>query len=167
MMPTQAECQAVYDQLNANGFPNAAKQMTGQAHNNADFLAEVSELPPDLKAMMQACAGKTSAQMIRESSRNMTPAERKREKERVTKKAKAAKAGAKGQLAIQDSGTLSSQQTYNDIIDAIDEADALEGPFGFLVGPGLFGIPKWILYAAGGYVAYKAITGYAKAKGSR
>ena len=59
-----------------------------------------------------------------------------------------------GKYKIQDPGTTSSQQDYNDIIEAIDKE---ESPFGFLMGSS-FGVPNWILYAGGAYLVYGLVT---------
>ena len=170
-MATEEYCQGVYDQLVWNGFPNAAKQMAGEAHNNADFLIEFPHIPAGIKKDMQACAGMTAEKIIAKAVAGMTPAERKAEKKRVGKKAKAAKAGAKGTLAIQDPGTISSHEAYGQIKDALDAQELADSPFGFLTGKGLMGVPKWVWWAGGAYLAYQAIAGgaraYGRARGSK
>ena len=154
-MPTQAYCQSVYDQLINNGFPNAAKQMTGQPHNNGDFLAEKPNIPPDLNAAMQECAGKTGKQMIERAVRNQTPAERQQTRARTEKKMKDAGYDKKpGKYVVQKPGTTDSSQDYNDIIEAIDKE---ESPFGFLMGS-TFGVPNWILWSGGAFLAYSYLT---------
>ena len=154
-MPSQAYCQSVYDQLMFNGFPNSAKQMAGEPHNNGAFLEEKPNLTPDLTKAMQECAGMTGKQMIERAVRNQTPAERAESKARTQKKMKEAGYDKKpGKYVVQDPGTTSSQQDYNDIIEAIDKE---ENPFGFLTGS-TFGVPNWALYAAGGFLLYSVLT---------
>ena len=110
-MPSQAYCQSVYDQLMFNGFPNSAKQMAGEPHNNGAFLEEKPNLTPDLTKAMQECAGMTGKQMIERAVRNQTPAERAQSKARTEKKMKDAGYDKKpGKYKIQDPGTTSSQQ---------------------------------------------------------
>jgi hypothetical protein len=171
--PTNAFCQGTYDQLVFNGFPNAAKQMAGEPNDNAAFLAEKKQIPPALIQDMQDCAGLAAEQIIAQDVAKMTPEERKQAR------AIAAKAlqehidakGGKGYGVVQDPGTLSSHAAYEEIIEAIDEADALASPFGFLMGDGLLGIPKAVWYVGGAFILYKALTGgarsYARARGSR
>ena len=170
-MPSAEYCQGVYDQLVWNGFPNAAKQMAGEAHNNADFLGEFPNIPDGIKEDMQSCAGMTATKMIEEAVAGMTPEERKAEKKRTKAKAEKAKAGSRGKLAIQDPGTISSAEAYGEIMAAIDAEDAKAGPLGFLTGAGPFGIPRWVLWAGGAFIAYQAITGgaraYGRARGSK
>ena len=153
-MPSQEYCQGIYDQLVWNGAPNAAKQMAGEAHSNAAFLEEIAEIPPELKADMQACAGMTAKKMIEDAAADMTPAERAQSRKRTEDKLKKAGYDKKpGKVVVQKPGTTSSHQDYNDIIEAIDTADAKEGPFGFLAGKTM-GIPNWALYAGGAFLLY-------------
>lgn len=156
-MPSPEYCQGIYDQLVWNGAPNAAKQMAGEAHSNAAFLEEIAEIPPELKADMQACAGMTAKKMIEDAAADMTPAERAQSRKRTEDKLKKAGYDKKpGKLKVQKPGTTSSHQDYNDIIEAIDTADAKEGPFGFLAGKTM-GIPNWALYAGGAYLLYSFV----------
>ena len=160
-MPTPAYCQSVYDQLMFNGFPNSAKQMAGEPHNNGAFLEEKPKLTPDLTKAMQECAGINGKQMIERAVRNQTPAERAESKKRTKKKMKDAGYDKKpGKWVAQDAGTTDSSQDYNDIIEAIDKE---ESPFGFLMGS-TFGVPNWALYAGGAYLIYAVVIKAAERK---
>ena len=153
-MPSQEYCQSVYDQLTFNGFPNSAKQMFGEPHNNAAFLKEKPGLTPDLTAAMQECAGMTGKKMIERAVRDMTPAERSEARQYTKDKLKKSGQDKKpGKTVVQKVGTTDSTQDYNDIIDAIDKE---ESPFGFLMGSS-FGVPNWALYAGGAYLLYSFV----------
>ena len=157
--PSQQFCQGTYDQLLFNGFPATAKQMAGEPHSNADFLKEKKQIPTATLQDVQSCALYAADQIIEQDVAEMTPEQRKQSRA-IAAKALAAHIAAKGGEGygvVQDPGTLSSHAAYKKIIEAIDEADALESPFGFLTGTA-FGVPKWALYGAGAFFLYSFIT---------
>tara|TARA_R110002060_G_scaffold36230_2_gene47179 strand:- start:2340 stop:2873 length:534 start_codon:yes stop_codon:yes gene_type:complete len=171
--PSEEYCQGTYDQLVFNGFPTAAKQMTGEPHYSGDFLAEFPHIPESLKADMQACAGMTAEKMIATAAAKMTPEEKAAARAYTAQKLQEhidAK-GGKGKGVVQAVGAVDSTAAYEEIMEAIDEEDALKSPIGFLSGDGLFGIPKAVWYIGGAFVLYQVLVGgarsYGRARGSR
>ncbi len=150
------ECAQVAGYLDQQNYPAVSRAMLGLEHNNAEYISQYQELPPNWRAAVNQCAQFFGAEKVRDAWDSLGQGERaahlayvRTELERVTK-------GRPG-TSVVCSAAVPRSECVRRLREEIDRATCKGisipmGPPGFSVC-----VPRWLIWGGAAVVGLLVI----------